>query len=115
LQGLENFDWSDYLKASVRVLNDAHAALLGESWLGAVAGKRNVFLLTLGTGVGGAILSEGHLLRGTIGRAGHLGHITLNPNGTLDIVQLPVAWKMPSAIARLSHAATESSLLRAIL
>jgi glucokinase len=89
LQGLENFDWSDYLKASVRVLNDAHAALLGESWLGAVAGKRNVFLLTLGTGVGGAILSEGHLLRGTIGRAGHLGHITLNPNGTLDIVQTP--------------------------
>jgi glucokinase len=33
LQGLENFDWSDYLQAPVRVLNDAHAALLGEAWL----------------------------------------------------------------------------------
>jgi glucokinase len=89
LQGLENFDWSDYLKNPVRVLNDAHAALLGEAWLGAVAGKRNVFLLTLGTGVGGAILSDGQLLRGTIGRAGHLGHITLNPTGAPDIVNTP--------------------------
>jgi glucokinase len=89
LQGLENFDWSDYLQAPVRVLNDAHGALLGEAWLGAVAGKRNAFLLTLGTGVGGAILSEGQLLRGTIGRAGHLGHITMNPAGAPDIVNTP--------------------------
>jgi glucokinase len=89
LQGLENLDWSNYLKAPVRVLNDAHAALLGEAWLGAVAGKRNVFLLTLGTGVGGAILSDGQLLRGTIGRAGHLGHITMNPGGAPDIVNTP--------------------------
>lgn len=89
LQGLENFGWSDHLKAPVRVLNDAHAALLGEAWLGAVAGKRNVFLLTLGTGVGGAILSDGQLLRGTIGRAGHLGHITMNPMGAPDIVNTP--------------------------
>ena len=89
LQGLENLDWTSALQVPVRVLNDAHAALLGEVWRGAAAGNRNVFLLTLGTGVGGAILSDGRLLRGAIGRAGHLGHISLDTNGAKDIVHTP--------------------------
>jgi glucokinase len=73
----------------VLVLNDAHAALLGEVWKGAAAGYRNVVLLTLGTGVGGAILADGRLLKGHIGRAGHLGHMSLNPDGPPDIVGTP--------------------------
>ena len=89
LQGLENFDWTKQLGVSVRVLNDAHAALLGEVWQGAARQKSDVFMLTLGTGVGGAILSGGKLLRGAIGRAGHLGHISLNSNGAKDIVNTP--------------------------
>ncbi len=43
----------------------------------------------LGTGVGGAILADGRLLKGHIGRAGHLGHISLNPDGPPDIVGTP--------------------------
>jgi glucokinase len=39
---------------------------------------RDAIMLTLGTGVGGAILADGNLLRGHIGRAGHLGHICLD-------------------------------------
>jgi len=91
LQGLERLDWTAFLQTShpVPVLNDAHAALLGESWKGAAAGYRQAVLLTLGTGVGGAILADGHLFRGHIGRAGHFGHISLNPDGPPDIVGTP--------------------------
>src|SRR6266480_2190179 len=80
LRGLEGLNWTESLQTSqpVRILNDAQAALLGEGWIGAAVGYRNAVLLTLGTGVGGAILSEGHLLKGNIGRAGHLGHMSLN-------------------------------------
>lgn len=91
LQGLEGLVWTDFLQTPrpVGVLNDAHAALLGEVWRGAAAGFSNVVLLTLGTGVGGAILADGRLLKGHIGRAGHLGHVSLNPDGLPDIVGTP--------------------------
>lgn len=91
LCGLEGQQWRSLLAspAPVPVLNDAQAALLGEIWLGAGQGSSNAFLLTLGTGVGGAAVVDGHLLRGHLGRAGHLGHISLDPAGALDIVNTP--------------------------
>ncbi len=89
LQGLEGFDWARALGAPVAVLNDAHAALLGEAWKGAAAGGRDVVLLTLGTGVGGAVLSGGRLLTGRLGRGGHLGHICLDPDGRPDVTGMP--------------------------
>ena len=91
LPGLEGLDWQKFLDfpTPIHVLNDAHAALLGEVWLGAARSKCDVILLTLGTGVGGAILSDGRLLRGHIGRAGHLGHIAIHAEGPPDIVNTP--------------------------
>lgn len=91
LEGLEGLVWTDFLKVSrpVLVLNDAHAALLGELWKGAAAGYQHVVLLTLGTGVGGAIIADGRLIKGHIGRAGHLGHTTVNSDGLPDIVRTP--------------------------
>ncbi len=91
LQGLQGLVWQDFLKCSspVVVQNDAHAALLGEVWQGAAKGYRNVILLTLGTGVGGAVLVDGRLIKGQIGRAGHLGHVTVNSDGDPDIVNTP--------------------------
>lgn len=91
MAAVQGFDWAAHLDraAGVPVLNDAQAALLGEVWLGAGRGAENAVLLTLGTGVGGAILCDGRLLRGAIGRAGHLGHISLNPDGPADIVGTP--------------------------
>jgi len=91
LKGLQGFVWQDFLDsaAPVVVLNDAHAALLGEAWRGAAKGYRNVILLTLGTGVGGAVLVEGRLIKGQIGRAGHLGHVTVYSDGSPDIVNTP--------------------------
>lgn len=91
LESLEGLDWPSHLALDcpVRVLNDAHAALLGEVARGAARGCENVVMLTLGTGVGGAIMCDGRLLRGHLGRAGHLGHISLDPDGALDIVSTP--------------------------
>lgn len=91
LPGLENLDWTTFLRApkAVPVLNDAHAALMGEVWQGAARGSNNVILLTLGTGVGGAAMVDGHLLKGVIGRAGHLGHLVLDLAGPPDICNTP--------------------------
>ena len=65
--------------------NDARTALIAEVLWGAARGKRNVVLLTLGTGVGGAALVDGSILRGASGAAGHLGHMTLDLHGGLCI------------------------------
>jgi len=91
MAGVQGFDWSMHLARArpVPVLNDAHAALLGEAWLGAAIGARDVVMLTLGTGIGGAALVNGRLLRGTQGRAGHVGHITVDADGARDIVGMP--------------------------
>jgi glucokinase len=96
LQGLEKLDWTNFLKAArpVPVLNDAHAALLGEAWLGAARGFKNVIMLTLGTGVGGAAIVDGRLLRGHIGRAGHLGHSSLDIDGPTDVCGTPGSLEM---------------------
>ncbi len=101
LTGLEGLDWTAHLGAvrPVPVLNDAQAALLGEVWLGAARGARHALLLTLGTGVGGAALVDGHLLRGALGRAGHVGHISLDPAGPPDICGTPgsLEWAIGNA------------------
>jgi glucokinase len=93
MHGIEGFDWTTFLqrKECVPVLNDAQAALLGEVWRGAAVGCRNVVMLTLGTGVGGAVLCDGRLLRGAIGRAGHLGHTSVEPGGDRSIFGMPGA------------------------
>ena len=65
--------------------NDARVALFGEHQWGAARGRQNAMMLTLGTGVGGAVLTDGKILRGAGGVAGHLGHVTVDPNGGLCI------------------------------
>ncbi len=91
MEMIQGVDWTECLGSPtlVPVLNDAHAALIGEVWQGAAEGCRDVVMLTLGTGVGGAAMTDGNLLRGHLGRAGHLGHISLDPDGKLDIVNTP--------------------------
>lgn len=65
----------------VQVLNDANAAALGEAWIGAAKGKKDVVVVTIGTGVGGGILVDGKILLGVNGFAGELGHISIQNNG----------------------------------
>src|SRR5205085_10995709 len=61
--------------------NDANAAALGEKWTGAGQQVDDLVLVTLGTGIGGGIISEGRILRGMVGMAGEVGHITVVSNG----------------------------------
>jgi glucokinase len=65
----------------VVVGNDANCAGLGEKWLGAGRNYRDLVLLTLGTGVGGAVFLNGALFTGREGSAGELGLITFDPTG----------------------------------
>jgi glucokinase len=65
--------------------NDARTALVAEVLWGAARGRRNVVLLTLGTGVGGAALIDGVIVRGATGAACHFGHVTLDVRGGLCI------------------------------
>jgi glucokinase len=65
--------------------NDARTTLIGEVLWGVARGRRNAILLTLGTGVGGAVLADGVILHGFSNAAGHLGHISLDPAGGLCI------------------------------
>ena len=89
MHGLEKFDWTAFLEREAKVLNDAHAALLGEAWLGAAKNADDAVMVTLGTGVGGAVMSGGRLLHGAIGRAGHLGHMSIDANGERDLFNTP--------------------------
>lgn len=69
------------LNTPVILENDANSAALGERWAGAGQGVDDLVLLTLGTGIGGGIISGGRILHGHIGMASELGHITVVPNG----------------------------------
>lgn len=61
--------------------NDANAAAVGESWVGASKGFENSLCVTLGTGVGGGIIIDGKVLHGVDGTAGEIGHIGVEPFG----------------------------------
>ena len=65
----------------VTVENDANAAAWGEFRFGAGKDVEDLILITLGTGVGGGVISHGVLLRGARGTGGELGHITVHPAG----------------------------------
>ncbi|HEY8721105.1 ROK family protein, partial [Pengzhenrongella sp.] len=63
----------------VIVENDANAAAWAEFRFGQGRNARSMIMLTLGTGLGGAVIVDGHLVRGAFGAAGELGHVTLVP------------------------------------
>lgn len=66
----------------IRIENDAKVAVLGEQWLGAAQGARELLLLTLGTGIGGGLILRGELYLGE-GLAGEVGHVNIAPDGPL--------------------------------
>jgi glucokinase len=84
--------WADYpvraeiekrLGTRVILENDANAAALGEQWLGAARDVEDMAMLTLGTGVGSALILRGKIWHGMTGMAGEFGHMTLEPDGLL--------------------------------
>lgn len=89
LPGLEGFIWKNYLEYPTAVLNDAVCALLAEARLGAAVGYNHAVLLTLGTGVGGAILIDGKPFQGAFNKAGHWGHTSVESSGFPDVTGMP--------------------------
>lgn len=83
--GWTNFPLRDRVAAAVGLKvtldNDANCATLGEWWLGAARGSKQVVGLTLGTGIGGGLILDGRLYHGASDVAGELGHTTIDSNG----------------------------------
>jgi glucokinase len=71
------------IELPVLIENDARAAGWAEFQHGAGVGASHMILLTIGTGVGGAVVSDSKLQRGKFGFAGELGHVRMVPNGLL--------------------------------
>ena len=84
LPSWENFAIVDRMQAltkrPVSFQNDANAAAYGEFWLGSGKSDQSMLFLTLGTGVGGGIVTEGDLVNGTNSFAGEVGHMMVNPS-----------------------------------
>lgn len=86
VRGCVNLGWGDTNVAQelsrrmgmpVRVANDANLAALGEMWQGGGKGCRNLVLFTVGTGVGGGIICDGHIVAGATGGGGEVGHLPM--------------------------------------
>lgn len=67
---------------NVKVGNDANVAALGEMWQGGGKGRKDVVLVTLGTGVGGGVIVDGKIVTGSKGAGGEIGHIIVNDRET---------------------------------
>ena len=76
--GYNSLDFSKLSKKPVYVENDANAAAWAEYKVGAAIGENNTITITLGTGVGGGFIIDGHLLRGKSGRGGEVGSMKIN-------------------------------------
>jgi glucokinase len=83
--GWHNFPLRDRVSHAVRLRatldNDANCATLGEWWIGAARGARNVVGLTIGTGIGGGLILDGKLYHGASDVAGEVGHTSIDSTG----------------------------------
>ncbi len=83
--GWQNFPLRDVIAERVglpvKLDNDANCATLGEWWMGAAKGGRNVVGVTIGTGIGGGLILEGRLYHGSSDIAGEIGHTTIDVTG----------------------------------
>lgn len=76
------------LKYPVKLENDVNCFLLAESKIGLAQNLKNIFYLTLGSGIGGALMINGQLILGAHGAAGEAGHMIIEPNKKLDLEEL---------------------------
>jgi len=130
LHGCVNIGWGDVdLKGKaeevigispVCIGNDARVATLGEAYFGAGKGAKSMLMVTLGTGVGGGVVLDGHILMGESGVAGEIGHMTIDPYETVScscgkkgcLEQYASATGMVRAAERFLQERTDDSLLR---
>ncbi len=73
--------WTQRFDLPIFVENEANAAALGEYYFGVARGKDSFIYLSAGIGLGGGVLIDGKLFRGSSGYAGEIGHMTIDPDG----------------------------------
>jgi glucokinase len=93
----------------VRADNDATCAAWGERQLGAARGNDHVIVVTLGTGIGGGIITDGRLYRGANGFAGEIGHMVVEPHGPLCPCGQRGCWERYASGSGLGRLARESA------
>ena len=71
----------DHTGLPVAIDNDAKALARGEGWVGAAQGVPDFIAMVVSTGVGGGLVVDGRLLHGSVGNAGHIGHVIVEPDG----------------------------------
>jgi glucokinase len=90
------------IAAPVAIDSDRAGAVVGEAWLGAARGLRDVVFVAIGTGIGVGILSDGHVVRGAHGIAGAAGWFALDPAWT-DEYAAAGCWEAESSGAGLAR------------
>ena len=90
----------------VVIENDGPCAAFGEWLCGSGRGVENFVYVTISTGLGGGIISEGKLLRGRLGLAGHIGHIPVRPDaGAICFCGQPGCWEAEASGTALTRKA----------
>ncbi len=98
------------LGVPVQADNDATCAAWGEHHLGAARGLDEVVLVTLGTGIGGGIVSGGRILRGANGFAGEVGHMVVDPEGPVCLCGRQGCWERFASGTGLGRLGREAAL-----
>ncbi|MGQ9759625.1 MAG: ROK family protein [Candidatus Methanomethylicaceae archaeon] len=84
IRSLSFYQLQERLKKSITLLNDGVAAVLSEWRVGAGKGHDNIVYVGVGTGIGGGIVLDGHLLMGKEGNAHEIGHMTIDASGAIE-------------------------------
>lgn len=105
-------DFDDVVKAhyphmKLYLDNDANIAALAEAECGAAVGRKNVLMVTLGTGVGGGIIIDGKIHKGFNGAAGEIGHIVIQRDGVLCNCGRRGCWEQYASVTALVRQTAE--------
>lgn len=101
-------EFQKHIPLPVRLCNDANCAALGETVAGAAAGRRNVVMITLGTGVGGGVVIDGRIYEGEYSAGAELGHNILVVDGALCACGRRGCWEAYSSATGLIRMTREA-------
>jgi glucokinase len=114
LPGWDNVPIVEWMQKSfsvpVTLENDADAAALGEFWQGAVRNTRRLYAVTVGTGIGTALIIDGQIYRGLEGSHPEGGHMVLDPSGPLCYCKMRGCWESLCAGPAIERQAREANL-----
>jgi glucokinase len=117
IEGWSEFELGEWLREQtglpVRVDNDANVAALGEALAGAGRGLNPVFYVTLGSGVGGGLVVDGHIFHGAKPGESEIGHVRLDKSGVL-VEQRCSGWAVDRRIRDAIKHEPDSELARLV-